>query len=127
MKKLFAVALSFSPYVALAATSITDAQSLVNRLLDIGDAVIYILIALAVIYIVFNVVQYVIKGSDPTGKVAALHSVLYGIAGLAIILSIWGLVGFFKETFRTTDTTAPLPSVSGSRIGGIPGSAPVIR
>ena len=76
-------------------------NSLASKLAQIGTLIMYLLVALALVYIIWNVVQYVIKGGSPEGKTEALHGVGYGIVGLAIIFSIWGLVNILLGTFNT--------------------------
>src|SRR5205814_5905915 len=81
---------------------ISDANGLIIRIASIGNVVVYLLISLAVIYIVWNVVQYFIKGKagDESRKEAGTN-VMWGILGLAIIISIWGLVNIVLGTFNT--------------------------
>ena len=86
--------------------SITDANSLISRLASIGNAVVYLLIGLAVIYIVWAVVRYLIMGSDAEGRHEAISRIIWGVVGLAIILSIWGLVSILLNTFGT-DNSVP--------------------
>ncbi len=86
--------------------NLNTADDLVERLASLGNIFIYLLIALAVIYIIMNVVMGLIKGDNPDEKRAHLVNVGWGIAGLAIILSIWGLVAILTNTF-TTDSRTP--------------------
>jgi len=91
---------------AQALSKITNADQLKNRLLSIGDVAIYILICLAVLFIVWNIVMSLIRGSEPEKKKEALNNVGWGLLGLAIIVSIWGLVNILTNTFYT-DNSAP--------------------
>lgn len=117
MKKVIASLLATAPFVALAQTSvITDANSLTQKLIDISNVVIYLLISLAVIFIIWNVVMYLIKSGDEEGRGKARSSILWGIVGLAVILSIWGLVNILVNTFRTVPPTAPNPNISNSNV-----------
>lgn len=87
--------------------TINNADDLIKRLTYIGDWIIYLLMAAAFIYIVWNVVMYMIRlrEGDEKRKEASTH-VIWGIIGLAIILSVWGLVNIILGTFRT-DNNAP--------------------
>jgi hypothetical protein len=129
MKKIISLIAVFAPSFALAQTVITDASTLTQKLVDIGNVVIYLLIALAVIFIVWNVVMALIKGSDPAEKSKALGNVGYGILGLAIIVSIWGLVNILVGTFKTTPTTQPVPNIGNNvQNGGAPlNQVPTVR
>lgn len=115
-KAIVASILSLMPVLALAQTSVVikDVNSLSDKLTDIGNVVIYILVSLAVIFIIWNVVMALIRGSDPEAKSAALKNVGYGVLGLAIILSIWGLVNIITGTFRTTPPPTTTPTIPGA-------------
>jgi hypothetical protein len=107
------------PYVYVPSTpttggslQVTDVNSLSAKLLGIGDVVIYLLIALAVIFIVWNVVISLISGAKPEEKRAALGNIGYGILGLAIIISLWGLVNILTGTFNTKNNVPTPPSAN---------------
>jgi hypothetical protein len=103
MKKIIAAVAVLVPSLA-SAQAITDINTLTNKLTNIGNVIIEILIAFAVLYIIFNVVRYIM--SDDEGRKAKGMSILWGIVGLFVILSIWGLVNILSNTFRT-NTNAP--------------------
>ncbi len=104
MKKIIAGLVAFMPALA-AAQAITDVNSLTYKLTNLGNTAIQILIAFAVIWIIFNVIRYIVKAdSDDRNKYAM--AILWGVIGLFVILSIWGLVRILSNTFRT-DSTAP--------------------
>jgi hypothetical protein len=83
---------------------IDNANDLVKKIVAIGDVVIYLLISFAVIYIIWYTVLYFIKGEkgDESRKVAGTQ-IIWGIVGLAIILSIWGLVNILLGTFSVNN------------------------
>lgn len=125
MKKLLSLTALLAPSAALAQTQvITDANSLTQKLIGLGNIAIYLLISLAILYIIWNIVQFLIKGSDDeTARSKARGGILWGIVGLAVILSIWGLVNILTNTFRTTPTNQPIPSLgNGLNNNNIPGA-----
>lgn len=90
---------------------INDAGDVVDKIAGLFNVAIYLLVALAVVFIVWNVVMYIVKGNDSEAKKEASKSVSWGILGLAIIVSIWGLVNILVGTFRTgTDNLPNLPN-----------------
>lgn len=112
MKKIIA-AIAVSVPVLASAQQITDVNTLTNKLTNLGNTFIQILIAFAVIYIIYNVVRFLIVGADNEEKrKSARSAILWGIVGLFVILSIWGLVRILTNTFRT-DNNAPRPGQSG--------------
>ena len=87
---------------------ITNANSLVTRFVGLGNVAIYLLMVLATIYIIWNVVQYVIRGNTGSDKrKEAVQNIIWGIVGLAIIMSIWGLVNILLNTFYTGGLNEP--------------------
>lgn len=113
MKKILAL-VPFLPSVAAAqqVTSqapITNFDSLVLKLTQMGNVFIELLIAFAVIWIIFNAVRFIIA-SDDSKRSEYRNSILWGIVGLFVILSIWGLVRILTNTFRTDNTNIPRQS-----------------
>ena len=105
MKKIIVSIATFLPAIAFA-QPITDVNSLTYKLTNIGNTFIQILIAFAVIWIIYNVVRFIMKSDAPEERSAIGQSILWSIVGLFVILSIWGLVRILTNTFRT-DTAAP--------------------
>lgn len=100
MKKLIATLAVLAPSVAFAQQAVVDVNSLSQKITGIGNTVIGILIALAVIFIIYNVVQFIIKAGSDDRKTYQ-SAILWGIVGLFVILSIWGLVNILSGTFNT--------------------------
>lgn len=105
---------SLFPALALAQSSgqptlsqLNNANDVITRISSFADVVVYILVALAVVYIVYATVQYFVKGTtgDENRRAAGMQ-ILWGIIGLAIIVSLWGLVNILLNTFAT-NTNAP--------------------
>jgi hypothetical protein len=101
MKKIFFITLLIIPSIAKgqALTQISNVNNLVTRIAGIGNIITYLLVALAVIYIVWHIVQYFIKGDGDRKEVGM--NILWGIVGLFIIVSLWGLVNILVNTFYT--------------------------
>jgi hypothetical protein len=78
------------------------------------NAIIPILIALAVVYFVWGVVTYVIA-SDEEAKKTGRDRIIFGIIGLAVIIGMWGLVNLLRNTFvlnNTQNVTLPVIPIS---------------
>src|SRR5687767_7013508 len=67
------------------------------RIEDILSAALPLLISLAVIYIVWGIVRYMI-GDGEEAKTKGRDTIIYGIIGLAIIISLWGIVYLVADT-----------------------------
>ena len=132
MKKFLSLAVLLAPSMALAQTNtITDVNGVTSKLVGIGNTLIYLLVSLGVIFIIWNVVMYLIKGSggEEGARSKAAANIGWGILGLAIILSIWGLVNILTGTFKTTPASQPIPNLgTQTGTGGIPGNqVPVVQ
>ena len=102
MKKLIALATTLAP-LSVFAQQITDANSLTNKITNIGNTIIILLISFAVIWIIISVVRYLIAGGDNEKRKEGGMRILWGVVGLFVILSIWGLVAILKNTFGTNN------------------------
>ncbi len=78
--------------------SITDLSSLLCKISELLSAVIPVLIALGIFYFVWGVVSYVIA-DDEEAKSSGRNRIIWGIIGLAVIISVWGLVRILTNTF----------------------------
>ena len=90
---------------------ISNVNQLVLRIVGIGNIVVYLLVALAIVYIIYAVVQYFIKGNEgDESRRAAGMQIFYGIVGLAVIISLWGLVNLVLNTFWLNKSRPNLPN-----------------
>lgn len=108
---LSGLVLGSAPFLALAQVTTVGAATdtcnvtttgnlfgLLCRFGQLFNAVVPVLIALGVLYFVWGVVTYVIS-SDEEAKKAGRDRIIYGIIGLAVIIGVWGLVNFLRNTF----------------------------
>lgn len=90
-------------------TSIETGICKVGQLLN---SIVPVLIALGIVYFVYGVVTYVIA-SDEEAKKSGRDRIIYGIIGLAVIVSVWGLVIILRDTFvpQGNTGTVNLPTI----------------
>lgn len=103
MKKIIAFVLASSPVLAFAQQPLTDINSVASKATYIGNLVISLAISFAILWIIVSIVRYLIAGGEE-GRKKAGPAILWGIVGLFVILSIWGLVAILRNTFKTQDT-----------------------
>jgi hypothetical protein len=100
-------ALAALPFFAFAQTTCSYTQNLDYVLCRIGallNAIVPVLIALGVMYFIWGVVSYVIAKEEEAKK-AGRDKMIYGIIGLVVIVSIWGLVSILKNTFNLSSSS----------------------
>src|SRR3989344_7728180 len=68
---------------------VTTFQGMLCKVSELLNAVLPVIIALGIVYFVWGVVTYVIA-SDEEAKKTGRNRIIYGIIGLAIIISVWG-------------------------------------
>lgn len=76
------------------------------RIGGVLNSVLPVLIALGVVYLVFGVVQYFI-GDNEEAKTKGKERIIFGIIGLAVIISVWGLVYILTDTLGVGGESAP--------------------
>jgi hypothetical protein len=90
--------LAFMPFVVFA-QSTNGLLDTISKISAIFSAVLPVLVAFGVLYFIWGMVQYFIADSEEAKK-NGRDRILYGIIGLAVIVSIWGLVGILNQTFN---------------------------
>src|SRR3989344_4242291 len=108
--------LSLAPVVALAqfttgggarcptnTTSPTEIGGILCKIGDLLNTIVPVIIILGVVYFIWGVITYVIaKEEEDKGK--GRNRIIYGIIGLAVIVSMWGLVTILTSTFGVSTT-----------------------
>jgi len=107
MKRILATVLvSAFPIVALAQyTPSQGVGGLFGLAAGILKLALPLIISLAVVWFVFNVFWYAVAG-DEEKKAKAKTQMIWGIVGIFVMVSVWGLVGILQSTFGTSGATA---------------------
>lgn len=108
MKKAIAFGLTLLPSVALAAP-ITNIDSIFTFIMGILGSVTVLLMALAVVYFLYGVFQFIMSKGDAEAQKEGRNKILSGIVGLFIMGSVYGLVGILKSSFGLSQE-APIPA-----------------
>ena len=109
-KKILAFLVAATPFAAMAAPS--DVNGIIETVGGLISSIVPIIIAIALVGFLWGIISYITAGDDPKNKDAARGYMIYGIIGLFVMVSVWGLVKILQSTFVGTDTSAPtLPGV----------------
>lgn len=108
-------AVAFGVIAVFAFPLVTSARSngLKNIVGEAGgliQALIPIVIGLAVLVFLWGVLRYVIA-SDDAGKEQGRVFMLWGIIALFVMVSVWGLVNILRETLQLNPATPPAPGI----------------
>ncbi len=110
MKRILASALvSVFPVVALA-QGYTPSQGIGGLFTFAGNLLnraVPLIISIAIVWFIYEVFMYTIAG-DEEKKKAAKTGMVYGIIGIFVMVSIWGLVAILQATFGTSGVTGTI-------------------
>ncbi len=92
--------MSFLPKIAYAASSADDVvNSLVGRIVDaIVMPVLVVVFLLAIFYFTWGVAKFLIYSNDPDKRKDGQKHILYATIGLAIMISVFGIIRLVANT-----------------------------
>jgi len=113
MKKIISI-VSLYAFPLLTFAAVESFENLVGVINEILNKILPIIIAIAVIYFVYNALMYMIA-ADEERKGEAKSKMIYGIVALFVMVSVWGLVEILSGTFGFTggETPGDLPGLPG--------------
>lgn len=80
---------------------------------DILNPLVSLAIAIAVVVFMFGVVKYVKAGGNAEEMSKGSQMIIYGLVGLFVMLSVWGLVNVLITTFNLSGGDVPIPQSGG--------------
>ncbi|OGF90704.1 hypothetical protein A3H65_03525 [Candidatus Giovannonibacteria bacterium RIFCSPLOWO2_02_FULL_45_14] len=88
---------------------------IVQSIIDIlNDYIIPLLFAIATIVFLWGVILYITAGGDEEKRKEGRNYIIFGLIGLFVMVSIWGIVNLFLDFFDFTNVSAPsLPNLPG--------------
>src|SRR3989344_2732580 len=103
------LALLVAPLGAEAQTYAFD--DLVELFLDILDDVIVLIVALAVVMFIWGVLKYITAGESEDKIREGRNYIIYGIIGIFVMVSVWGLVNILVNTLDLATTNLVIPTL----------------
>jgi hypothetical protein len=110
--------LSLAPALAFAQLPPVSTQqglsSFITWLQTLMGLIVPILIGLAIIVFLYGVLRFIFNAGDEAKRSEGKMFIIYGLIGIVIMVSVWGLVGFIQGTFGLNQVTGPssnLPAV----------------
>lgn len=101
MKKVIALGLALVPSFAFAA--ITDVNGILSFAMTLLNSFTVLIMAAAVVWFLIGVFQFIKAGGDAEGKSEGRNKIIYGIVGLAVMASVYGLVNILTNTLGTNN------------------------
>jgi amino acid transporter len=78
--------------------------NLFSIVMGILSQAVIILVAFAVIFFLYGILKYITAGDDEEKRTKMKNVMIYGIVGLFVMVSFWGIVNILINTFQL-DTT----------------------
>lgn len=91
--------------------SVRDFPELINFAMNTINDIIILIIALGVVWVVY--LAFMLIKAEGDKKEEARNSIIYGIVGIFVMVSIWGLVNIFVNTFKLNNEDVPTPPTLG--------------
>ena len=118
-KKIIILVVTGAPFMALAIDmgqysrpGYGGLTSVIDTVSGLIGSLVPIIIAIALVVFLWGIISYITAGDDPKKKAAARGYMIYGIIGLFVMVSVWGLVRILQSTFGTEGTVSlPTPEV----------------
>ncbi len=85
------------PTVSYGATGNTIGELLIGTIKTLGGLMAGLIITISLIYFIWNTIKY-IKSQDKD-RVKYREGMIYGVIGLAVVVSVWGIVGLIRSIF----------------------------
>ncbi|HRY62279.1 MAG TPA: hypothetical protein P5056_00690 [Candidatus Paceibacterota bacterium] len=104
LNKIIIAGISFFPMVAFA----VDFKGFLGNIMSQLNILPAFLLALAVVYLLWNIVKYVQSG-DPKKMAEAREVITYSIIFIFVMVSVWGLVDLLVNTFNLDGGGGSLP------------------
>lgn len=116
MKRFIYTASAFLPTLAFAQqrADLSGISNLVSQIGGIIAKIIPLMFALAIVYFFWGVIQYIRSAGDPKKADEGKSIMIYGIIGIAVMASLYGLIAWLQGTLGVNPTgTVTLPQIPG--------------
>jgi len=118
LSKFLVLALFAVPFLTFAAHESdcgTKNESLKCLIIDFGDLITNYIVPLifigAFVYFIWGVANYISHGGDQTKMKEAKKFMLWGIIGLTVMFSVWGLIKILQNTANLNNDMIEPPTL----------------
>ncbi len=80
-------------------STVSNFRDLVMKISEMINLVIPIVISLTVLVFIWGIFRMVLAGGDTDARKEARSTIVFGIVGLFVMVSVWGLVNILKSSF----------------------------
>jgi hypothetical protein len=87
----------FLPNIVLAAPA--DFAGLVSAIIGVVKSFVPLLFGVAVLIFFWGMAKFVLNSGDEAGVAEGKQTMFYGLVGLFVMFSIWGIIRIIEATF----------------------------
>lgn len=88
-----------------------DFADVVRMLVGLINDIVPVLLGIALLFFFWSGIRYIYKAGDAKGKNEERQALLWGLAALFILFSIWGILGLLGEAFSDRSDSVETGSV----------------
>lgn len=88
-----------------------DLTSIIQLFIDLGLKIIPLLAAIAVFAFIFGVAKFIKSSSNEKEKSESKNILVWGIVGLFVMVTIWGIIWFLKTEFFGMGGEVGIPQI----------------
>jgi hypothetical protein len=74
-------------------------QSIIENLLNLSRALVPVIVGLSVVVFLYGLFGYIMNSGDESKRADSVKYIVYGIIGLFVIVSVWGMVFLITDFF----------------------------
>ncbi|MFC1756893.1 hypothetical protein ACFLZC_01915 [Patescibacteria group bacterium] len=97
--KLIPIVTMAMPMMVLAAATASKVTDIVEGAKNVVDAIIPLFMAIAVAVFLWGIIKYITSGGDAEKEKAARGYIIYGLIGMFVLVSFWGIIAFLSNAF----------------------------
>ncbi len=111
MKKVIAFSIAAMPFLASAqlTSGVQNVSGAFRFAMSFLTSATVLLFAAAFFFFLWGVFQFVRSAGDEDARKEGRDHIIYGIVGLAVMASVYGLVNFLTNTAQLTPSTVQVP------------------
>lgn len=87
------------PFIALAEAGVTTLKGLLEKIQNLINKLIPVIIAITVLVFLWGVANYIMNAGDEEKRKESRQFIIWGLVGFVIMIGIWGLINVFVDAF----------------------------
>src|SRR3989344_666818 len=111
LMKLLVITLSVFPAIASAQTTFGTTGRWIDRIGDLIQNIIPIVVAAALLVFFWGLVKFISKAGDEAEVKKSKGLMVWGLVALFVMITVWGLVRFIQKELNISGYTVDLPQI----------------